>query len=200
MTRMYRALIGLFIALLLVAAPVVQAQMTPAVEVSDQDIVNGTVTIDSVVSDGPGWIVIHADDNGSPGVVIGQSAVQDGENMDVEVEIDVDMATETLYAMLHIDAGVEGTYEFPGADSPATVDGEVVVASFMVTGGLEAAAEAEAETEAETEAEQQPETLPETGGSTVPWLPIVLVAVGLLVVVGAWLLSQRELEQVHIDK
>lgn len=188
MIRMQKMLVGLFVALLLVAAPVVQAQVTPAVEVSDQAIEDSSVTVDRVVSDGPGWIVIHADDNGAPGAVIGHSAVQDGENLDVAVEIDVEMATETLYAMLHTDAGTQGTYEFPGDDVPVTVDGQVVVTPFTITGGLPGAAE------------EQPETLPETGASTLPWLTIVLVAVGLAAVAIAWLLSQRQTESVHVDK
>ena len=42
----------------LLALPV-SAQVTPSVTVEDQAIVDGTVTAASVVSDGPGWIVIH---------------------------------------------------------------------------------------------------------------------------------------------
>ncbi|MDW7733221.1 MAG: cupredoxin family copper-binding protein, partial [Methanolobus sp.] len=49
----------------------------PGVVVTDQPIVNGTVTVDEVVSDGPGWIVIHADENATPGPVIGHSPVED---------------------------------------------------------------------------------------------------------------------------
>ena len=35
--------------------------------------------------------------------------------------------------MLHIDAGVIGTYEFPGADVPVTMNGEIVMMPFVVT-------------------------------------------------------------------
>jgi len=105
--------------------------MQSSVTVEDQEVMDGTVTVAKVVSEGPGWIVIHADDDG-PGPVIGQAAVSAGENSDVQVEIDTDAATETLYAMLHVDAGEEGTYEFPGDDAPVTVDGEIVVKPFTV--------------------------------------------------------------------
>jgi len=121
----------------LLVVPVAWGQeVTPSVTVSDQAIEDGTVTVDSVVSDGAGWIVIHAQQEGAPGPVIGQAAVSDGENTDVVVEIDVSQATETLYAMLHADTGEEGVYEFPDADPPVEVEGEIVLQAFTVTGGL----------------------------------------------------------------
>jgi hypothetical protein len=174
---------GLVVLLLMALTATVSAQMTPSVTVSDQSIEGGTVTVDNVVSDGPGWIVIHADEDGSPGAVIGHSAVADGENMDVEVEIDTMQATETLYAMLHTDAGTEGTYEFPDDDMPAQVDGEVVVAAFTVTGGMEEGAGGAAE--------EQPETMPEAGGIPTPWYMVLLVAGALAVGMGLGLSLAR---------
>jgi plastocyanin len=106
--------------------------------VSDQDIVEGTVTVSEVDSAGPGWIVIHADADGAPGPVIGHTAVENGANKDVVVEIDAANATQTLYAMLHTDAGTQGEYEFPGDDVPVKVNGQVVTPPFQVTGGLPA--------------------------------------------------------------
>ena len=160
-------------------------EMTPSVTVSDQDVMNGVVRVDRVVSDGPGWIVIHIDDNGSPGPVVGQAAVSDGENANVRVTIDTDMATETLYAMLHTDAGTEGTYEFPGDDVPVQLDGQVVVTAFVATDvGV---AEAEVETEAEAE---EPETLPAAGANTLPWLGVALFGIGLLTLAGGLVLKR----------
>jgi len=103
-----------------------------AVTVSSQEISDGKVTIDSVVSAQDGWIVIHADDGtGAPGAVIGQSTVSAGDNADVAIQIDTAQATSTLFAMLHLDAGVIGVYEFPGADAPVSVDGAVLVTGFQ---------------------------------------------------------------------
>jgi plastocyanin len=110
--------------------------LTPSVSVSDQDIIDGKVTVEEVVSDGPGWIVIHADADGAPGPVVGHAPVQNGVNQNVQVSIDTAAATETLYAMLHTDAGVQGEYEFPGDDVPVKVNGQVVTPPFKVTGGL----------------------------------------------------------------
>ena len=215
MFKTYKSLVWMVAVLLLVAAPVIAQDVTPAVEVSDQAIENGTVTVDRVVSDGPGWIVIHADNNGAPGAVVGWSAVTDGENIDVAVEIDMDTATATLYAMLHADLGTVGTYEFPGADEPVMVGGQVLTPAFTVT-GLAAQATATAQPTATAEATAtavatattavtattevtptvgatvEPEQLPETGGSSTPWTPIVLVGLGLvLLFVGSFLVLRR---------
>jgi plastocyanin len=104
---------------------------TPSVTVTDQPLEDSSVTVDTVVSDGSGWMVIHAEaEGGGPGPVIGHSAVSDGTNQDVIVNIEVISATRTLYAMLHVDEGTVGEYEFPGPDVPAQVGGEVVVEPF----------------------------------------------------------------------
>jgi len=132
------------------ATTVPEVAITPAVTVADQEIVDGTVTIPVVVSDGPGWIVIHADQDGKPGPVLGQTAVGDGASADVMVELAEEGRTETLYAMLHTDAGQVGTYEFPGDDVPVQVDGQVVTPAFQATGGV-----AEMMTSAVTVADQE---------------------------------------------
>jgi predicted lipoprotein with Yx(FWY)xxD motif len=117
-----------------------QEALVPSVTVESQPIDNGEVTVADVVSNGPGWIVIHAQADGKPGPILGFSPVKDGDNKDVVVKIDATKATPTLYAMLHIDAGTVGTFEFPnGPDTPVKVDGQVVTPSFQVTGGLPAA-------------------------------------------------------------
>jgi len=117
---------------------VVETAVTNAVTVSDQELsADNTVTIASVTADVPGWLVIHAQADGKPGPILGYAPVQAGDNSDVVVQIDPTGATETLYAMLHVDAGAEGEYEFPGADGPATdAEGNVVTPPFNLTGGL----------------------------------------------------------------
>lgn len=105
-----------------------------AVTVEDQALgEDNTVTIANVQSEGPGWLVIHAQADGSPGPVIGHAPISPGENLELLVEIDAARASETLYAMLHVDAGIEGEYEFPGDDLPATdAGGNVVTPPFQV--------------------------------------------------------------------
>jgi plastocyanin len=123
-------------------APAAESTITPSVTVADQEIVDGKVTIAEVVSAGLGWLVIHAQADGKPGPILGYSAVASGANTTVVVEIDASGATETLYAMLHTDAGEVGAWEFPnGPDAPVMVGEQVVTPAFAVTGGLATAEE-----------------------------------------------------------
>ena len=122
------------------ATPEPAPMLVPSVTVADQEVVDGAVVVAEVVSNGPGWLVVHAQADGKPGPILGYSPVSDGMNTNVKVEIDLAGATETLYAMLHTDAGTVGTWEFPGGpDTPVTVDEKVVTPPFFVTGGLMAA-------------------------------------------------------------
>jgi hypothetical protein len=122
---------------LLTVASLVGAQdentLVPAVEVSGQASVDGTVFIERAAITEPGWLVIHADADGAPGPVIGFRAINAGDNFQFNVPVDVARATPTLYAMLHTDDNTIGEYEFgevEGADGPVTVDGAVVTPSF----------------------------------------------------------------------
>jgi hypothetical protein len=104
----------------------------PAVRVFDQRVEGGAVTVAGVASVGPGWIVIHADDAGKPGTVIGSAPVRDGVSRQVRVEIDRAAATRVLYAMLHADLGAAGVYEFPGADGPVMAGDSMVSPRFRI--------------------------------------------------------------------
>ncbi|RME66489.1 MAG: hypothetical protein D6790_00070, partial [Caldilineae bacterium] len=134
--RKWKFLLALFLVFGLIASggSLTSAQeVAPSVTVSDQEVKDGTVTIAEVVAAQDGWLVIHAQKDGGIGPVIGHAPVTAGTNTDVVVTIDTDAATETLYAMLHIDAGEMGTYEFPGPDGPVVVDGAPLAPAFMVT-------------------------------------------------------------------
>lgn len=122
---------------LLPTAARAQDTMEPSVTVSDQVVTNSWVTIASVYYNAPGFIVIHADSDGSIGPVIGYRQLSVGLNTNVEVWIDAAQATSTLYAMLHADTGTAGVYEFgtvDGADGPVSDSaGNVVTPPFHVT-------------------------------------------------------------------
>ncbi len=109
------------------------SDLTPSVSVSDQELTNGAVTIAQADSPGPGWMVIHADNGGKPGAVIGHAQLQAGENDNVVVQVDESKVTPSLYAMLHEDAGQVGAYEFPGPDAPVLLDGQMVSPAFQVS-------------------------------------------------------------------
>jgi plastocyanin len=91
------------------------------------------VVIPAVRSAADGWIVVHSDNGGAPGPVAGFAPVAAGANHEIAVELDPAVATETLHAMLHVDAGTAGEYEFPGDDGPVQdADGNVVMLAFQV--------------------------------------------------------------------
>ena len=100
------------------------------ITVRNQESDGSSVVVGEVVSRGPGWLVIRAQNGSQPGRVIGYTPVRNGVNTDLVVKIDPELATEVMYAGLHIDAGEIGTYEFPGPDEPKQVDGHLVSQSF----------------------------------------------------------------------
>ncbi len=122
---------------LLLAAPLFAQGQTPSVSVDDQVSLNGTLMINSVYSQSNGWLVIHADNgNGQPGRVVGYAAVAPGWTYNLDVTLmDASLATPTLYAMLHVDDGQVGVYEFDGQsglDNPVVVNGRILAPGFTV--------------------------------------------------------------------
>lgn len=99
------------------------------IDMTDQPVAeDNTVFADTVVMNEAGWLVIHSDDNGQPGPVLGFAPVRAGRNADVTVEIDSEGRTDVLWPMLHVDTGAAGEYEFgtvEGADAPVVQNGEV---------------------------------------------------------------------------
>jgi hypothetical protein len=112
------------------------AKVLPAVKVSNQNVgTDGVVTIDEVDCDGPGWVVIHADQNfldPIKGVVVGYTRVNDGVNRDVVVKLNMAKVTRRMWAAVHKDGHSIGTFEYPGRDLPFTSEGKVV-AEFFTT-------------------------------------------------------------------
>lgn len=114
----------------------------PDVKVSDQTYDGKSVVVADVISNGPGWMVIHSQSNGVVGPVVGVTHVNSGENKDVIVKVDPAKTTGVMYAMLHEDKGKVGTYEYPGPDIPTSVNGKMLTPPFMAnkqTPGLDVA-------------------------------------------------------------
>jgi hypothetical protein len=112
----------------------VEADFTlTAIRVFDQMLAGSTAIIASVIYDGDGWLVIHADNNGQPGAVLGQTGVTDEVSAGVVVSLSGEI-TPVLWAMLHVDDGAAGTYEFvPGssADAPVFVNNVLATLPFV---------------------------------------------------------------------
>jgi predicted lipoprotein with Yx(FWY)xxD motif len=102
----------------------------PEVKVSDQTIQNGIVRVDQVVSNGPGWITIYTVVNDQPDQPLGHAPVQNGNNKNVTVQIDATKATPTLYALLQVDAGTVGVFEFPGPDGAVMLGVRMIARPF----------------------------------------------------------------------
>ena len=134
-----------------------------SVTVHAQDVIKGQVTIAEAVAQLDGWIVIHVDDAGSFGQIIGQSPLEAGITTDLAVDIDVNAATETLYAMLHRDGGVFNVFEFPGPDMPVLENGEPISPAFTVTIGEMSISE---------DKEDVVEAVPETTPTDAPLLKV----------------------------
>lgn len=113
----------------------------PEVQANTQGTMNGNqVTIAEVTAKQDGWIVIHRSNaiNDGPMVpdIIGKTQVDAGVNNNVNIQLTEGVSNEeTLWAMLHIDDGTIGEYEFDGQsglDAPVIVQENIVMTSFEI--------------------------------------------------------------------
>jgi LPXTG-motif cell wall-anchored protein len=161
------------------AAPAAQAA-TGSLDASDQALNNQSVTVAKVTSSGPGWMVVHLDENGQPGKVLGQTAVPAGDSSNVVVKLSQDVpAGGKVWPMLHVDAGQAGVYEFPGADVPVKNGDDVVMKQITITAAAGAAPAG------------QPGTLPNTGGADDLSSLLLVTALLLALCGGAMALRSR---------
>jgi len=86
--------------------------------VDNQPIKSGSVLVSMVDAMKPGWVAIFTDKNDQPDTLLGYTSVPAGDSKDVKVTIDSAKATDKMIAMLLLDAGKIGTFEYPGPDEP----------------------------------------------------------------------------------
>lgn len=91
-------------------------------------VMGSDLMIDLVKTPQAGWLVIHAANGDEAGEVLGTAAVPAGESKNVMVKVSAIPAK--MIAMLHMDKGIAGQFEFPGDDAPLMVDGKMVTATF----------------------------------------------------------------------
>lgn len=151
-------------------APAAAGAPSGALTAKDQPLVNGSLSVASITAGQDGWIVIHLDDQGKPGKVLGQTMVKAGTSKDVVVKLSEAVpAGGKVWPMLHIDAGAPGVYEFPGADVPVKDGDAIVMQQISITADAPAA-------------------LPRTGGDDLsPWLALL----ALLPIAGGIALRRR---------
>lgn len=137
MTRLAR--IALFITLAAGSAGTAfaDAHLSNGLETAQQEL-SDAVVVRSVTSARNGWVVIHTVQDGKPVVPtsIGHAYVRAGTTADVYVPLTEAVEGNKVVAMLHLDDGEIGVYQF-GAngtefDKPVVVDGNPVVAPIQI--------------------------------------------------------------------
>jgi len=121
-------------------APAATPATSPAsVAVDDQTSDGTTIVVASVDLPSAGFVAVHADNDGSPGPVIGRSdLLPAGTTDDVTITLDTALeGTSTVFPMVHIDMDGDGEYTFQPPDNVVdvpgmTVDGKVAVASARI--------------------------------------------------------------------
>jgi hypothetical protein len=121
-------------------------QFEPRVLVEDQESEGGAVVVDGVEFSDPrglgnhGWLVIHRDEGGEPGGVLGHVALPPaGLEGPVEIPLDEPLEPEggvrelQLWAVVHLDGEPQGEFQWPGIDRPLTQNDKVQGESFGVT-------------------------------------------------------------------
>lgn len=101
----------------------------------DQESDGATVLVrEAVITGSAGWVVVHADDRGGPGTVIGISAqLPPGRSTDVPVALNIPLqGTTRVHPMLHLEDNNTITCEFPSADAPVKLRGKLVVSPIAV--------------------------------------------------------------------
>lgn len=131
----------------------------PSISVDNQEVANDNVVIKSLFLDKSGYVEIHKVEDGKAGLVIGNSRLLNGENINVKIKVSGYENENELIAMLHYDDGDE-VHEFPGDDKPTTTDGKVVLQKFALVGTAPSQGPVQIEAPAETEEEPQQEDLP----------------------------------------
>jgi len=101
----------------------------------DQDVSNGIVSADTVVTPVTGWLVVHrTDDDLAPGAVVGYAPLREGGNEDVAAILQEEIAPgDKLMLMVHSEEGGKsaGIFEYTSGateDGPIRKDGELVMA------------------------------------------------------------------------
>ncbi len=105
----------------------------PLISLEEQTVgTDGLLLVQRVYLQEPGWLVIHADDEGEFGDIIGQLPLAEGLHEELTVPIQWRQATPDLHAVLYEDAEVPGGFD-PDEDLPVLAGGSAVTADVIVT-------------------------------------------------------------------
>lgn len=106
----------------------------PEINITNQEITeDGLLQVDSVYAINPGWLLIHNDDDGAVGDLLGFAAVKTGLNENMTIPLQWRQATPTLHALLYEDRERDNQLDYPEGDLPVIINGQPVMATFNVT-------------------------------------------------------------------
>lgn len=92
-----------------------------------------TVEVSALVMENPGFVVIHENQNGTPGKIIGKSSLLDKDNNGATITLDLQTTDgEKLIAMIHKDNG-NGTFSETEDTAAKDDQGEEVMMEFEVS-------------------------------------------------------------------
>ncbi len=106
-----------------------EKKATSLLEVTDQALIENKVVVSRVLVSKRGWLVIHGDVAGHPGPILGKVPLNAGESTNLAVTLIVPPKTQKLWAMIHVDEGKVGVYDFE-IDGPLEQDGSIVAQPF----------------------------------------------------------------------
>ena len=99
--------------------------LPPDFIVFDQPVIDGTITIERIISNGPGHVVVYFDDGDVPGLIIGSEFLEDGLNEQVVVDVIETAVTPQLFLIIHDDTTPGDSFDFPANDPPRFYNGRL---------------------------------------------------------------------------
>lgn len=128
---------------LLMTNIIVSGNAAPSIVVNDQSVQDSTLTISETMTNQIGFVVLHRDNGDDTPVVpesIGHAQVYLGQNTDLMITLDEGVTLESgdkVWAMLHIDNGTIGSYDFDGtmeSEDPPVFDelDNIVMVQFTI--------------------------------------------------------------------
>ena len=108
---------------------------TYAITAGSQHTDGHSLVITQVTLKSTGWVAVHTDANGAPGVVIGVSSLlAPGTHDNVVVRLSKAQSAGTkVMPVVHVEDNNNTTFDYPKGDAPATIDGRVVVVTISLT-------------------------------------------------------------------
>lgn len=104
-----------------------------AVIAKDQNIQDNKALIKRVDALEDGWVVVYQSNyQGLAGEILGYAKIKKNRNRNIEIFLQKEIMTPYLAALLHVDRGQTGVFEYPGTDGPVIRNGEVIMKNIRI--------------------------------------------------------------------